>query len=121
MFFSFQLKAQNRYKSIPKNPKPGKYYVLCFDYDKELEWIEKDYDITDGKSASKQKTKKELIEAEQKRLKMKAYQEKLIALGYDVNVTGYLNEKTIEAHHKYLRKKKKEERRKKRDLKRKKT
>ena len=45
-------------------------------------------------------------------MKMKKYQEKLKSLGYEIDITGIIDNKTINAHHKYLKKKKKENKRK---------
>ena len=58
----------------------------------------------------KEKSKVDLVETEKKRLKLKKYQEKLKSLGYSVNTTGILDNKTIIAHHKYLKKKKRKKR-----------
>jgi hypothetical protein len=112
--FTLQVKAQNY--NLPPNPKPGKCYVKCFSYDKKFEW--KTIECSKLKAPQKEKTKKELIEAEHSKIKLKKYQEKLLALGYTVNLTGTVDNETIIAHHKYLKKKKKAERKKRKEEKR---
>lgn len=106
--FSFQLKAQNY--DLPPNPEAGKCYERCFDYDKRFEW--KEIDCEKEKSKQKAITKAELIKCERQKIKMTKYQEKLKRLGYDVDITGVADNKTIIAHHKFLKKKKRQERKK---------
>ena len=114
--FTLQLKAQN-YK-IPPNPKAGKCYKKCFYYEKEVEWEELDCESYKAE-LKKEKTPEELKKSAEEIIKMKKYQEKLITLGYDLNISGIADNKTISAHHKYLKKKRKEDKRKKRAEKRK--
>ena len=114
--FTSQLKAQNY--DLPPNPKAGKCYERCFDYEKKFEWKEVDCEKTKAER-NKEKTKEELIKIEQNKLKMRKYQEKLSKLGYEVDINGIPDNKTIVAHHKYLKKKKKEEKRKRKAEKRK--
>ena len=97
--------------------KTEKCRVGSFDYSEKFAWKEIDCSKVQGKKVDK--TKEQLIKKEQDRLKMLAYQEKLKGLGYDVEISGILNEKTIKAHNKYLKKKIKEERRKQKTEKRK--
>ena len=104
--FSCQMKAQNY--DFPPNPEPDKCYERCFDYNKRFEW--KEVDCEKVKNEQHTKTKEELIACERKKIKMTKYQEKLKALGYDVDITGIADNKTIIAHHKYLKKKKRNER-----------
>jgi len=111
LLFASPLKAQSY--NLPPHPELGKCYERCFDYEKRLEWKEVDCEKIKLKNNQK-KTKEELIKLEQEKIKMKKYQEKLKKLGYKVDITGKLDDKTIIAHHKYLRKKKKEEKRKQR-------
>lgn len=106
-----QLEAQNY--DLPPNPKAGKCYVKCFDYEKKLEWKDVDCDKV-IKDKKKERTKADLIKIEQDKLKMEKYQEKLKHLGYEIEITGVPDNKTISAHHKYLKKKKKEAKRKQR-------
>ncbi|WP_298762012.1 hypothetical protein [uncultured Psychroserpens sp.] len=106
--FTSQLNAQNY--DFPKNPKPGKCYEQCFDYDKKFEWKEVDCDKL--ATQKNEKTNEELIKCEQEKIKMEKYQEKLKTLGYDIDITGCVDNKTIIAHHKYLKQRKKDERRK---------
>lgn len=105
--FTTQLKAQNI--ELKTTSKVGKCLAASFDYNKKFEWIEVDCSKVD--SNKKEKTRKQLIKKEQKRLKFVKYQEKLISLGYKIDVNGILDSKTIKAHNKYLKKKEKAERR----------
>ena len=107
--FATQVKAQNY--DFPSNPKVGKCYVKCFDYEKKFEW--KEVDCNKVEKQKPEKTEKELIKCELAKIKMKKYQEKLKSLDYEIDITGIADNKTIIAHHKYLKKKKKEERKKK--------
>ncbi|MDB4178575.1 hypothetical protein N9759_01055 [Flavobacteriaceae bacterium] len=107
--FTSQLKAQNY--DLPPNPKVGKCYEKCFDYEKKTEWKEVDCKKIKTKQ-NKKKKKNELIKIEQNKIKIKKYQEKLKKLGYKVDINAIADNKTIIAHHKYLRKKKKEEKQK---------
>ena len=107
--FTSQLKAQNY--DLPPNPKAGKCYERCFDYEKKFEWKEVDCEKIKAER-NKEKTKEELIKGEQEKVKMEKYQEKLKTLGYEIDITGIADNKTIIAHHKYLKKKKKEDKRK---------
>lgn len=114
--FISHLKAQNY--DLPPNPKAGKCYERCFDYEKKFEWKEVDCSKFKAKN-NKEKTQEELIKSEREKIKMIKYQEKLKTLGYEIDITGITDDKTIIAHHKYLKKKKKEEKRKRRAEKRK--
>jgi aryl carrier-like protein len=105
--FTSLVKAQNY--DFPTNPKAGKCYLKCFDYNKKFKWKEVDCSLKLAKK--NEKTKKELIKCEQQKIKMGKYQEKLKALGYEVDITKIADNKTIIAHHKYLKHKKKEEKR----------
>lgn len=101
LFTFLNLTAQNY--DVPPNFTPGKCYMKCFDYEKKLEW--KEVNCEDFKN--KKLTKKDVLAQKQQKLKMEKYQEKLISLGYKVDITGIPDNKTIIAHHKYLRVKKK--------------
>jgi len=107
LFFASQLKAQNY--GLPSNPDPSKCYVVHFDYEKKFEWTEIDCEKLKNK-----KTQEDTICCEQQQIKMKKYQEKLKTLGYKIDITGFADNKTIIAHHKYLKKKKKEGKQKRR-------
>lgn len=108
LIFTFQIKAQNY--NLPPNPKPGKCYERLFDYNKKFEWKEISCDkILILKTKL---TKKEQVKCLQEKVKMEKYQEKLKSLGYNVDLTGIADDKTIIAHHKYLKKKKREQRKK---------
>ncbi len=107
------LEAQAQDFSLPKNPEAGKCYERCFNYDKPFEWKEVDCN-TEIANREKTKTKEELLKIEKEKIKLIKYQEKLVSLGYDVNISGIADNKTIVAHHKYLKKRKKQERKMKR-------
>lgn len=110
--FTMQVNAQNY--NLPPNPKAGKCYERCFDYNKKFEWK-----IVECSKVNGQKTEKtavELLEIQQEISKMKTYQEKLKSLGYKLDITGVADNKTIIAHHKYLRKKKKADKKLKKKL-----
>ena len=92
--------AQNG--TLPKNPKPGKCYERCFYYNKPLEWEE-----VDCKNSSEEKSKKinvyHVRKTEEEAAKFLKYQQKLVALGYNLKANGFLDSKTVKAHHKYLK------------------
>ncbi|MCB4807037.1 hypothetical protein LG651_02155 [Tamlana sp. 62-3] len=106
LFTVLNLRAQNF--DVPPNFTPGKCYAKCFHYEKKLEWKE----VNCKDLENKKLTKKDLLAREQQKLKMEKYQEKLITLGYNVDITGIPDNKTIIAHHKYLKVKKKKTKRK---------
>lgn len=106
--FTAQLNAQNY--DLPPNPKAGKCYERCFEYETKFEWKEVDCEKI-KKKTTKEKTKEELIKTEQNKLKMKKYQEKLKKLGHEVDINGVADNKTIIAHHKYLKKRKRKKER----------
>lgn len=107
--FTTILNAQNY--DLPKNPKPGKCYERCFRYDKKFKW--KEVDCAKIKDLNKTKTETQLKQAAEKKAKMKTYQKHLITLGYDLEVTGLPDNKTIIAHHKYLKQQRRAKRKKK--------
>ena len=113
--FTHQLSAQS-FGSMT-NADAGKCFRIRFDYEKKCKLEEVDcktLHVAHGK-----KTKEELLKRDQARAKMRKYQEKLKTLGYDVDIVGFIDDKTMTAHNKYLRKKKKAERKKRRSEKRK--
>lgn len=95
---------------LPRNPKVGMCYLACFDYQAKFEWKEvscdslKKNNIQEGYFEIKGEEAVNLIK---RQTKFKAYQAKLIKLGYDLEATGKTDEKTIIAHHQYLKDKKK--------------
>jgi len=97
-----ELTAQSY--DLPPSPQAGKCYVRCFDYDKKFEWKETNCKEL-NENRNKKRTPEEILAVEQGRLKMQAYQAKLKDLGYNVDITGVARDKTIIAHHKYLKKK----------------
>ncbi len=107
IFFAFftQIKAQNY--DLPPNPKPGKCYEKCFDYNKEFKWKEVDCEKLKAKK-NRKKTKAELLKYHRQKIKLQKYQEKLKSLGYNVEITGVIDNKTIIAHHLFLKRKKKQ-------------
>jgi len=111
LFCAINLNAQNY--DFPPNAQPGKCYERCFEYDKKFTWKEINCD-TIALRAEKSKTKEDIIKARQAKIKLTKYQEKLKDLGFKVEVTGKLNNQTIKAHHKYLKRQKKKKRKKQR-------
>lgn len=103
--FVIQTKAQNY--DFPPNPKPGKCYEKCFDYNKRFRWKEVSCEKLENEK-NRKKTKAELIKCHRQKIKLQKYQEKLKSLGYDVNITGVIDNKTIIAHHLFLKRKKKQ-------------
>ncbi len=102
--FSDQLNAQNY--DLPPNPIEGKCYVKSFKYDKKFKW--KIIDCEKAKrEAVKEKSTREKLKDYKERVKLIKYQEKLVKLGYNVHINGVVDNKTINAHHKYLKKKRK--------------
>lgn len=116
IIFSSLLTAQNY--NLPRNRKTGKCYERHFYYDKKFEWKEVDCEKLKAKR-EKETAQYRLIRCGLQRIRMKKYQKRLKSLGYEVDITGCIDNNTIIAHHKYLKKKKKENRRKKRVDKRK--
>ena len=106
--FIFYAKVNSQIKNLPKNAKPGNCYVRCFDYETKVDWKQIDCSLAkkDGKPF---KRTHETIE------KLKVYQQKLIDLGYNLNVTGFPDDYTINAHNKFILKKEKEVRKKKKN------
>lgn len=96
-------------QNLPRNPKPGMCYEKCFDYEAQIKWVEISCDsIKKSRPDGFFKIKgEEATNITKSRIKFKKYQEKLIKLGYDLEVTGRMDENTIEAHHHYLKDKKK--------------
>jgi predicted HTH domain antitoxin len=115
ILFAFIRLVEAQDYNLPPNPEPGKCYKRCFDYDKKFEW--KEVDCSKEKERRNKKTKKQLIKEEQLKIKMIKYQEKLVSFGYKLEITGIPDNKTIIAHHKFLKKRQKEERKEKRRLK----
>ena len=105
--FIFYAKVNSQIKNLPKNAKPGNCYVRCFNYETKVDWEQIDCSLAKKGEKSFKKTE-ENIE------KLKTYQQKLIDLGYDLNITGFPDDYTINAHNKYIVKKEKEVRKKKR-------
>ena len=107
LFCALNLNAQNY--DFPLNAESGKCYERCFEYDKKFTWKEINCD-TLAMRAQKSKTKEAIIKARQAKIKLTKYQEKLKDLGYKIEITGKLNNQTIRAHHKYLKRQKKKKR-----------
>lgn len=103
--------AQN--VDLPKNPKPGKCYERCFYYDKPLEW--KEVDCKKSKATGSNGVNVfHVRKTDEETTKFITYQKQLVDLGYTLAANGILDEKTIKAHHKYLKFKKKQDRKAKR-------
>lgn len=117
LFFVCIINVNAQKASLPKNPDPGKCYVKCLEYDKPTFFKEVD---CDSLKITIQLTEKALIKKERYKLKLIAYQKKLLSLDYDVIISGCLDDKTEIAHNNYIRKKIKAERKVKRKEKQKK-
>ncbi len=105
LLFTNVLLAQDL--DLPKNPKPGNCYTKCYEGDKLSDWKTIDCKF------------REMINDPVKR---KTWQIKLHNLGYDVDINGKLDCKTVDAYNQYLideKKRKKEQRRLKRKNKKK--
>ncbi|MFD1063319.1 hypothetical protein ACFQ1Q_08665 [Winogradskyella litorisediminis] len=98
-------------QKLPKNPVPGKCYEKCFDFEAKIEWREVHCDSLKLRTAGENFVIKgeEAVDIIKKKIKFEKYQEKLIKLGYDLKVTGCIDDKTVEAHHRYLKDKSKAE------------
>ena len=89
------LNAQNY--NLPPNPEGGKCYIRCFEFDKAFKWEEIDC------SKAKKLSEKRIPNKDT----LSIYQSELVSLGYDVDINGTVDNKTIIAHHKYLKQKRK--------------
>ncbi|GEQ86827.1 hypothetical protein ULMS_23350 [Patiriisocius marinistellae] len=83
--------------SDSKNNKYHQTYVVD---DEKGEWKKIDFDSS--RLSENKITKPELLKYEQEFKKMKQYQEKLIALGYNLKVTGTADDETIKSYHKHV-------------------
>ncbi|MDO7138199.1 hypothetical protein [Algibacter lectus] len=113
--FNF-LYAQKPYKFPLNESLKGKCFLKCFEYDKIFEWKEVDCDefsvkLESNAAISSQNEEERVIEKERAKLKLISYQEKLKGLGYKVEVSGIVDDATLIAHDKFLRKKIREEKR----------
>ena len=112
VFILFSLFSEVTYAQnydLPKNPEAGKCYQRCFAYDKPFEWKEVECNKIQDSSSLKSKYSP-FFKSEKEKIKFRKYQEKLVSLGYDIDVTGLPDDRTINAHHRYLKLKTKEER-----------
>lgn len=77
-------------------------YSGSFDYNRKFECKKIDcpnfFDKSLASTTKKVKTKEQQIKKGQRKLKIIAYQNKLISLDYKVKVNGFLDKKTIRAH-----------------------
>lgn len=105
--FIVQIKAQN---ILSVEQVSNKCLIGSLDYDKPFEWEEVDCSKLENSKKSI-RTQEQIIKKEQDRIKLIKYQEKLITLGYNLEVNGILDEKTIKAHNKYIKRKNREEKR----------
>lgn len=105
--FSFGLFSFGQ--NLPRYPKPGMCYEKIFDYEAQIKWVEISCDsIKKSRPDRFFKIKgEEATNIVRSIIKFKKYQEKLIKFGYDLEVTGRMDEKTIDAHNDYLEDKKK--------------
>ncbi|WP_369048854.1 hypothetical protein [Tenacibaculum sp. UWU-22] len=110
VFFFFSIKGFTQNVDSPKNAKPGKCYVRFdaskFDYNKvfkEKLWSEVSCDkAKELKKLNTTQKNKESVEA------LKKYQEALQQLGYEVEVSGLVDDQFVKAHNQYLKEQKKE-------------
>lgn len=93
LFNCFVFSQKNE---LPPNPKSGETYVRCLENGKFSEWVLVDSELKEIHKDSK---------------KFNALQIKLLNLGYDVDVNGKLDKKTIDAYNQNLRDEKKRLRR----------
>ena len=106
-FIGSKLQAQ---KTIHVTKTQKKCLVASneIDFEKEFEWKEVDCSELE-KSSKAKRTPEQIIKRKQYRIKLVKYQEKLKSLGYDIDTNGLIDEKTIKAHNKYLKRKRKAE------------
>ncbi len=102
--FSIPIKAQNI--GIPPNAKPGVCYKLCFYGDKPFQWEETN--CNKSNSRNKEKSEEDIL-CQEKIQEIREHQKKLKKLGFNVDVNGMIDDKTIFAHNKYLKQIKKAE------------
>lgn len=89
---------------IPPKAKPGKCYKLFIYFDKKSEWSEINCDLFGIKNKEKYKDRfRTTVNLNSN--EMKLHQKELIKLGYNIEVTGFPDYKTIEAHNLYIKKK----------------
>ena len=105
----FKIQAQTVY-NISKTQKKCLMAPSKFDFETKFEWIEVDCSELENVS-KKDLTNEQVLLREQEKIKLLKYQKKLKSLGYVVEVTGILDDKTIKAHNHYLKKKIKVEKR----------
>ena len=103
----------NQKIDLPPNPKAGKCYSRCFTYDTPFKWKE----IDCKKAQNLDINCKNFNPNQNERENFFTYQKELQSKGYDVDVNGLLDAKTIKAHNHYIKQKKKEPRRQKRKAK----
>lgn len=84
--FMATMEAQNY--ALQTNPKTTKYHQTFFDFDKKIEF--KEINTTKPRYVNKDFSKTEILKYKHDILKLEQYQEKLIALGYDVKSAGTL-------------------------------
>ena len=113
LFFCTNVFSQ--LSKLPPNPIPGRCYEKYLEYDKKVEWKEIDCTLAN------KRVKNPSILQKQEKIKLTKYQEKLKTLGYNVAITGIVDDMTINAHHRYLRTKKWNERREMRKMRSEKT
>lgn len=98
LLFTFQLQAQNSDSPLPPNPERGKCYIHCND---DNSWQK----INCNKL-------KELSELKNDKEKIKNLQKELLSYGFDVDINGSLDKKTILSYGKFDKEKIEKKRRK---------
>lgn len=105
IFLASVVNINGQTTSLPNNVKEGKCYVRCFNYKTTVDWEEIDCSTKKNKT----ETTVTIQQKKEKKEKFKAYQSKLIELGYKLTINGIADDKTIIAHNNYLLKKRKQE------------
>ncbi|MGJ8666547.1 MAG: hypothetical protein ACSHW7_09295 [Patiriisocius sp.] len=102
LFFllSFISTMEAQHRDLLQDSKSNKYHQTYVVADEKEEWKKIDFDTTRLSGVKISKTK--LLKDEQEFKKMKQYQEKLIALGYNLKVTGAADDETLKSYHKHV-------------------
>ncbi len=92
----------------PRNAEAGKCYLQCFDFNNKVEW--KEVDCEKSKVLLLQESEKQ--NSSEFKSNLVVHQKMLQSKGYNVEVTGIVDEKTVKAHNRFLKKMDKEQRKK---------
>lgn len=97
---SFISTMEAQHHDLFQDSKSNKYHQTYVVADEKGEW--KKIDLDSARILDAKISKTELLKDEQEFKKMKQYQEKLIALGYNLKVTGTADDETIKSYNKYM-------------------